>query len=248
MISLAQKKIITILDQLPQHYKVLDVGGSSAPFNRASHIIDVVPYEGINWAQAKGNGSSQLKKENYIQFDICSREPWPYKDKEFDFSICSHVLEDIRDPLWVCSELIRTSKAGYIEIPSRLYETTFNIEVGGLSGASHHRWVIDMDGNKIRFTMKFMHIHCKAINKNRGTYDKNNEGMYLCLEWSDSFEYYENFLDSGKKIFEYLLDTEISEKKKWKIYAKIEPKNIFIRWMKYFKRTVLDPQKSLQGK
>jgi hypothetical protein len=34
--------------------------------------------------------------------------------------ICSHTLEDIRDPLWVCSEMIRIGKAGYIELPRGL--------------------------------------------------------------------------------------------------------------------------------
>lgn len=243
MIKATNKKIIEILEALPENYSILDIGGSSAPFKRATHTIDVVPYEGINWAQAKGPSESRLKKENYTQFDICSRAQWPYADKQFDYSVCSHVLEDIRDPLWVCSEIIRTSKAGYIEIPSRLYETTFNIEIKNLSGASHHRWVIDLHGEKIRFTMKFTHIHTKAVNKNRGTYDKANDDMYLKLEWENDFGYFENFLDSGKAIFEYFLNGTIDEKKKWQIYRKIEPKNIIINWLKYFKRTKIDTKK-----
>ncbi|MES2986082.1 MAG: hypothetical protein V4686_03065 [Patescibacteria group bacterium] len=240
MIALAQKKILTILDELPEGKKILDVGGSSAPFKRATHMIDIVPYEGVNWSQAKGLREGKVSKEKYTQFDICSRAEWPYQDKEFDYSICSHVLEDIRDPLWVCSELIRTSKAGYIEIPSRMYETTFDIEIANMAGASHHRWVIDLHDKKIRFTMKFMHIHCKAVNKNRGTYSKEDDNMYLRLEWSDSFEYVENFLDSGKLVFEYFLDQKIDEKKKWQLYRKIEPKNIIIRWLKYIKRIKFD--------
>lgn len=243
MIKETHKKIIDILEALPENYNIVDIGGSCAPFKKANYMIDIIPYEEINWAQAKGISEPRLKKENYTQFDICSRAQWPYADKQFDYSVCSHVLEDIRDPLWVCSEIIRTSKAGYIEIPSRLYETTFGIEMKNLSGAAHHRWVIDLQGNKIRFTMKYMQIHTKAVNKNRGTYNKSNDDMYLKLEWENDFEYFENFMDSGKLIFEYFLNEKITEKKKWQIYRKIEPKNIVTRWLKYFKRTRIDTKK-----
>lgn len=104
----------TIHDLLPtfaKDAKILDVGGSSGPYKRATHVIDYVPFEEVQYNQGKGMGEVQFSKETYTQWDICSRTPFPYKDKEFDLAICSHVLEDIRDPIWVCSELIRVSKS-----------------------------------------------------------------------------------------------------------------------------------------
>ncbi len=47
-----------------------------------------------------------------------NRFPYPFKEKEFDFIICSHVLEHLDDPVRVCAELSRISKAGYIEVPN----------------------------------------------------------------------------------------------------------------------------------
>lgn len=44
--------------------------------------------------------------------------PYPFKEKEFDFIICSHVLEHLDDPVRVCAEFSRISKAGYIEVPN----------------------------------------------------------------------------------------------------------------------------------
>jgi SAM-dependent methyltransferase len=44
--------------------------------------------------------------------------PYPFKEKEFDFIICSHVLEHLDDPVRVCAEFSRIAKAGYIEVPS----------------------------------------------------------------------------------------------------------------------------------
>lgn len=225
------------LDAIPQGAKVLDVGGAAAPTRRATHVIDIVPFEKIQWENTRGLPVGSITKENYTQHDICNHTPWPFADKSFDFSICSHCLEDIRDPLWVCHELIRVSKAGYIEIPSRLYETTFNLEAKGLAGASHHRWVIDLLENKLRFTFKYMHIHSKVVNKNRGIFDKNNEDMYLCIEWHDSFDYFENWLNSGQEIFEYYLDRPISDKEKWQIFRKVSPRNIVSRWLRYLKNT-----------
>lgn len=238
MLTRSKKPILETLDSLSKEVKVLDVGGASGPFSRADYMIDIVPYEEIHWGHAKGNDPIHLNKEKYIRHDICSREPWPFKDKEFDFSLCSHVLEDIRDPLWVCSEIIRVSKAGYIEIPSRLYETTFGVEAKNLAGAAHHRWLVDLDkDNSLRFTFKHMYAHSRAVNKNRITYNKYNEDMYLKIEWVDSFNFYENWMNSGKEIFEFYLNEELTQKKIWNIYRQLSPKNYILSWLSYLKNT-----------
>lgn len=235
MIKLATSPVFEILDNLPKNFSVLDVGGASAPFKRATHMVDIVPWSRVYIDKAKGLGEVLFNEESYTQFDICFREKWPFSDKQFDYSVCSHVLEDIRDPLWVCSELIRTSKSGYIEIPSRLYETTFGVEVKNLAGASHHRWVIDLHDSKLRFTFKYMHIHSKVVNKNRGKYKNDNSEMVLRLEWSDTFNYFENWLNSGQEIFEFYLNRPISEKQKWAIYRDTQNRALFIRQLAYIK-------------
>lgn len=237
MIKLASKPAFEILDNLPKDLSVLDIGGASAPFKRATHIVDIVPWSGVYVDKAKGHGDVLFNENNYTQFDICSREKWPFIDKQFDYSVCSHVLEDIRDPLWVCSEIIRTSKAGYIEIPSRLYETTFGLEAKNLAGASHHRWVVDLHENRLRFTFKYMYVHSKIVNKNRGKYRTENPEMYLRLEWSEAFNYFENWLNSGKEIFEFYLNKSISEKTKWAIYRDTQDRPLVIKWLSYIKNT-----------
>lgn len=226
-----------ILSNLPPTAKVLDIGASISPYKRADAVIDIVPFSEINWSQAKGPGEIRLREENYTEHDICKAEPWPFGDKEFDYSICSHVLEDIRDPIWVCKEMIRTSKAGYVEIPSKKYETTFGLEIKNLAGASHHRWIVELIENKLRFTFKFLHINSRVLNKNKGDFDPNNPEMYLCLEWSDSFDCYENFLDNGKKVFEFLLEREVTEREKWKIYRKLQDRPFITKWLSYLKNT-----------
>jgi ubiquinone/menaquinone biosynthesis C-methylase UbiE len=41
-------------------------------------------------------------RDTWVQRDICDHEPWPFEDRQFDFVVCSHTLEDVRDPVWVC--------------------------------------------------------------------------------------------------------------------------------------------------
>ncbi len=237
MINTTNKNSEEIAKSLPDNFLVLDIGGAVAPFQRADYIVDIVPYEEVSWNQQRGAGGARVTKETYVQHDICSREPWPFKDKQFDYVFCSHVLEDIRDPLWVCSELSRVSKAGYIEVPSKLYEMTFNLEADGLSGACHHRWLIDVFENKLRFTFKHFYIHFPFINKNKKRLNLNHNDMLLRIEWSDSIDYFENWLLSGKEIFEYYLDRKITDKERWSLVRKTSPHNFISAWARYLKNT-----------
>lgn len=237
MLKETHKTSLEIANSLPANFLVLDIGGGVAPFQRADYIVDIIDYEQIEWCNQRGEGKPRVTKETFIQHDICARDPWPFKDKQFDYVFCSHVLEDIRDPLWVCSELMRVSKAGYIEIPSRLYETTFDLEAKGLSGACHHRWLIDIHENKLRFTFKHFYIHYKFINKNKKKLKKDEDEMLLRIEWDGKFNFFENWLLSGKEIFEYYLDRPVSEKERWSIVRKTSPFNFISSWLRYLKKT-----------
>ena len=65
-------------------------------------------------------GGLKLKKQisGRTCHDVNLNEfPYPFADKEFDFLICSHVLEHLDDPVHACVEFSRIAKAGYIEVP-----------------------------------------------------------------------------------------------------------------------------------
>jgi len=143
--------------------RVLDVGGWVRPFNAATHVLDLMPYETRETIYAVDpDAQPRVSKDTWIIHDAC-RAPWPFPDKFFDFSFCSHLLEDVRDPLTVCAELIRASKAGYIETPSRTREIYskarfFRIRrafgVMPEIGFSHHRWFVEINGSHVRFLAK----------------------------------------------------------------------------------------------
>jgi len=140
---------------------VLDVGGWASPMPRADWVLDLMPYEtrGL-YGDAADPDAERFGPETWIVRDICAREPFPFDDGEIDFAICSHTLEDIRDPLWVCSELIRVAKAGYIEVPSRLEEQSLGVQ-GPWAGWSHHRWLIEIEANRIEFAFKSHAINAR---------------------------------------------------------------------------------------
>jgi hypothetical protein len=160
-----QPNVDRLIARLTPTDLVLDVGGWACPFNRAQWVLDAEPYDTRGYYRTFGGPPSQggdqewFSAATWVQRDICGREPWPFADRQFDFVICSHTLEDIRDPLWVCSELMRVGKSGYIEVPSREWETCRGIEHPRLAGLSHHRWLIDMTDAKIRFLPKYHLIH-----------------------------------------------------------------------------------------
>src|SRR5687767_7520530 len=156
--------VTCLLGTLSPEALVLDVGAWASPFNRAQWILDGEPFETRGYYRTFGGPASQggerewFSKETWVQRDICAREPWPFSDKQFDFVVCSHTLEDIRDPLWVCSELRRVARAGYIEVPSRLEEQTWGVQ-GNFVGWTHHRWLIDVTDRRIDFTQKVHGLH-----------------------------------------------------------------------------------------
>ena len=109
------------------------------------------------------NVKSACNKKNYFVHDICSRKPFPFDDKFFDFTTCTQTLEDIRDPIWVLEEISRISKAGYIDTPSIRYERS-SVASKYFAGAPHHRWFVNLDeDNKVRFFLKYAFVHAPFL-------------------------------------------------------------------------------------
>ena len=98
--------------------------------------------------------------ERWVTRDICGREPWPFADGQFDFAVCAQTLEDVRDPVWVCSELARVARAGFVETPSRVEELTWGVE-GPWVGRHHHRWFVEEVDGGLEFVLKPHDLHAR---------------------------------------------------------------------------------------
>jgi hypothetical protein len=201
-----------LLRTIPADATVVDVGGGAAPFPRADYVIDAMPYEKLG-AGSDGNIHQKLgieprySKERWIQTDLCERRPWPVADKSFDFAICSHLLEDIRDPIWVCSELRRIAKAGYIESPSRVVEQSKGVENPRHAGYYHHRWLITRNEKGLEFRHKPHVLHSvknAIVVKLSPSQRISPQHAIVTLDWSGEFEAVEVLEFDERKVIDEL--------------------------------------------
>ncbi|HEY8740347.1 MAG TPA: methionine biosynthesis protein MetW [Candidatus Dormibacteraeota bacterium] len=187
--------------------RVLDVGAWGKPFTRADWVLDHMPYESRGLYGRDGDGDERFSAATWVVRDICDREPWPFADKSIDFAICSHTLEDVRDPVWVCSELVRVARAGYIEVPSRLVEQAWGIQ-GDWTGWGHHHWLVDVGPRRIDFVFKH-HIVQAGVNHFPAGYGDtlSPEETVQSLWWERDFDYRERiFTWPPAEIDRYLAD------------------------------------------
>ena len=158
--------------------KILEIGPGKVPFKLATDFI----------------GSNETIK-SYIEIDI-DKQVFPYPDTHFDFIYCRHVVEDIQNPDFALSEMLRISKRGYIETPSPLIEITKDVDAAPLSekycGYIHHRYIVwsNIQKNEIYFLPKYSCIldHMLDINDDvkRDLYNLiNNYPVY----WNNYFTY-----------------------------------------------------------
>lgn len=197
-----------ILEQVGDGDLVLDVGGGASPFPRADWVIDLMAYEDRGlYGPVPEPSLERFGPETWVRRDICDREPWPFPEHQFDFSVCSHTLEDVRDPLFVCGELQRVSRAGYIEVPSRLEEQSYGFQ-GPWVGWGHHRWLTEIDGDEITFVMKHHVMHGRGSDHfPAGFRDAlSAQDRVLCLFWSGGFSYRERVFLDAPALDAYLAD------------------------------------------
>jgi hypothetical protein len=152
-----------VLARIPDDALVLDVGGWASPLARADWVLDLMPHatRGLyDYDREAEAPRERFTAERWVQRDVCAREPWPFADGQFDVAVCGHTLEDVRDPIWVCSELARVARAGYVEVPSAAEELTWGVE-GPYAGRHHHRWLVVREGDGLLFVAKPHDLHAR---------------------------------------------------------------------------------------
>jgi hypothetical protein len=194
-----------ILDRLGPDDLVLDVGGAARPLPRTDWILDLAPYEARGQLGWEGDRAQErFGPDTWIQRDICEREPWPFADLQFDFAICSHTLEDVRDPVWVAAELQRVARAGYIEVPALREELTYGIQ-GPWVGWGHHHWLVVVGTGGLEFIFKHHVVNRRGSHLPAGA----TEGLSAAdrvqqLWWEGSFAARERFLLTAEALDGFL--------------------------------------------
>jgi hypothetical protein len=186
---------------------VLDVGGWASPWERADWVIDLMPYATRGLYGAGDPAAERFGPETWVERDFCDREPWPFADDQFAFAVCSHTLEDVRDPVFVCAELTRVARAGYLEVPSRLEEQSWGV-IGPYVGWSHHRWLVDVGPDRIEFVAKphVLHANPEFFLPAGVVATLSPEERIQSLFWDGGFDYRERiFIDAEE------LDAHLAE-------------------------------------
>lgn len=139
---------------------VIDIGGVMNPWagELITHFVDMntpKSYLKDNYPEVYEN----VKSAEVFKMDVCSAETWDYLISyvevhgKFDFAICTHVLEDIRNPEIVVSGLSKIAKEGFVSVPSTHWElghveciTAEDMIVWSVKrpfrGFYHHRWIL----------------------------------------------------------------------------------------------------------
>ena len=105
MLKRTSSTYINEILKINSNWKILDIGCGYTANKNATIIADVQDL------------SKFYKEKKFIRID---NKKLPFKDKEFDFVISSHVIEHVEDFEFFINELERISSKGYIELPSRL--------------------------------------------------------------------------------------------------------------------------------
>jgi hypothetical protein len=201
-----------ILSDVPDDALVLDIGGWGKPFPRADWVVDMKDYETRGLYGREPGGEERFSADTWVQRDVCGAEPLPFEDDRFDFVVCSQTLEDVRDPVRVCGEIMRVGKAGYIETPSRLEEQSYGFQ-GPWVGWGHHHWMVETGDARIEFVFKHHVMHGRDSDHfPAGFYDTlTPEERVETLWWEGSFEARERFIEDADELDAYLADFVTAE-------------------------------------
>ena len=152
-------------------WKILDVGCGYRPNPYATTIADIQDF------------SKLYKEKNFVRL---TGKKLPFKDKEFDFVIASHVIEHVEDFEFFINELERISSRGYIELPTRLGDNLV------FENKHDHIWWFkyDDDNNKLIASKKNQLID-PFITVSTAKYFEEvfRESLVMEIEWDEKINY-----------------------------------------------------------
>lgn len=161
--------------------RVLEIGPGGEPYPRSDVFLELeIADESISLAQ---RGYQQKLKTNKPVI-YYNGNNFPFKDAEFDYVICSHVIEHVPDVEYFLKEMFRVAKRGYLAYPSIYYDYIYKI--------NEHVNVLFKKGNTL-YWMKQTEIGLDMFNKIRKFYHNatfKNYWVEGCQSlWTQEFEW-----------------------------------------------------------
>jgi ubiquinone/menaquinone biosynthesis C-methylase UbiE len=118
-----------------QFGEVLDVGCGTGML---AHTLSGVRYTGVDFVR---HMTWESLESDQIKFIEATVEKLPFENGHFDYAICAHVLEHVRNPQKVLQEIARCCKSSMIVIlpRERSYRAGFNLHVHHYS----YKWEVE---------------------------------------------------------------------------------------------------------
>jgi SAM-dependent methyltransferase len=106
--------------------RVLEIGPGADPYFRSDVLLEKKFGTQEEYASQFGNTHKLQTDKPVIFYD---GDAFPFADKEFDYVICSHVLEHVENVELFLSEVFRVARKGYFEYPLIYYDYLYNFDV-----------------------------------------------------------------------------------------------------------------------
>ena len=171
MIRRSSKEFIDNLLDINSNWNVLDIGCGYSAHKDAKVVCDIQDL------------SSFYKDKNFIKL---SEGNLPFKDKEFDFVISSHVIEHVQDVALFIKELERVSSKGYIELPTVLEDNLV------FENKKDHLWQMwfDDDNSKLIISKRVQFIEPILTVSSAKKFSKYfKQSMIIELFWENSIDF-----------------------------------------------------------
>jgi hypothetical protein len=161
------------------NYTSIDIGASAYywSYPECKVIVDAYP----------------VSQSDVLQFNINLEDRNDWKaifeyvevNGKFDFSICSHTLEDVFNPIDLILNLEKISKKGYIAIPSKYDEFT-KLYNNKYRGNAHHKQFFDVKNDTLVIYPKYSWIE---IDERSDLISLANGPRDIILMWEDNIPY-----------------------------------------------------------
>ena len=175
------------IKNIKQTDHVLEIGPGGAPHPRSDVLLEK-RFNDLDEAEGQRGFAPPLKDKYKGKAVYYDGGRFPFQNKEFDYVICSHVLEHVEEVDFFTSEITRVGNKGYLEYPTIYYDYIYNFQ--------EHKTLLFQNGNVLYWMPKkesglysFMPVHILFYESLKSGYVEFIEilkpWMFQGFEWTD---------------------------------------------------------------
>jgi predicted SAM-dependent methyltransferase len=178
---------------IKQKDKVLEVGPGGNPYDRSDVFLELRQKDDDAYYQ-RGLTDHLITDKPLFYYENNSK--FPFEDNQFDYVICSHVIEHVENIPFFLNELFRVAQKGYLEYPTIYYEYLYNFSV--------HKNFIKFNDNCLYYLKKentsineFLPVQNFYYDTLKNGYEELNREfkhiMFEGFEWKRQFKFKNTF-------------------------------------------------------